>query len=218
MSARDATSSRRTPASRRVRTSMPYALLAIMCAALFVFPQFAGRRASAFNIYDALQLWSAYGLVALGVGLTMIVGEFDFGVLGVFALCPMIAVKLGEINLFLGLGAALALAAVVGFLQGAIVAKLRVHSMPVTLGFYIALLGREPRDRQFPKRVVLESRRGFRARRQSSPSFRRAASSPWPSSRSSSSSCDLLASAGTSARLEETGGQAAWWASRSTGC
>ena len=120
---------------------MPYALLAIMCVALFMLPQFSGRQASAFNVYDALQLWSAYGLVALGVGLTMIVGEFDFGVLGVFALCPMIAVKLGEFDLFLGLGAALALAALVGLLEGAIVAKLRVHSMPVTLGFYIALLG-----------------------------------------------------------------------------
>jgi ribose transport system permease protein len=141
MSVREERTTRRIPVSRRVRTSMPYALLAIMCAALFVFPQFAGRQASAFNVYDALQLWSAYGLIALGVALTMIVGEFDFGVLGVFALCPMIAVKLGETDLFLGLGAALALAAFVGFLQGAIVAKLRVHSMPVTLGFYIALLG-----------------------------------------------------------------------------
>jgi ribose transport system permease protein len=138
---RTETSTRRTPVSRRVRTSMPYALLAIMCVALFVFPQFASPQTSTFNIYDALQLWSAYGLVALGVGLTMIVGEFDFSVLGVFALCPMIAVKLGEYNLFLGLGAALALAAFVGLLEGAIVAKLRVHSMPVTLGFYIALLG-----------------------------------------------------------------------------
>jgi ribose transport system permease protein len=141
MKDREPTLTRRTPVSRRVRTSMPYALLAIMCVALFVFPQFAGRQTSTFNVYDALQLWSAYGLVALGVGLTMIVGEFDFGVLGVFALCPMIAVKLGEYNLFLGLGAALALAAFVGLLEGAIVAKLRVHSMPVTLGFYIALLG-----------------------------------------------------------------------------
>jgi ribose/xylose/arabinose/galactoside ABC-type transport system permease subunit len=120
---------------------MPYALLGIMGVALLVLPQFADRQASTFNIYDSLQLWSAYGLVALGVGLTMIAGEFDFGVLGVFALCPMIAVKLGEYNLFLGLAAALALAAFVGFLQGAIVAKLRIHSMPVTLGFYVALLG-----------------------------------------------------------------------------
>lgn len=135
------TGARRTPVSRRVRTAMPFTLLAIMGVALVVLPRFSGQQASAFNVYDALQLWSAYGLVALGVGLTMIVGEFDFGVLGVFALCPMIAVKLGELDLFLGLGAALAVAAAVGFLEGAIVAKLGVHSMPVTLGFYIALLG-----------------------------------------------------------------------------
>jgi ribose transport system permease protein len=103
MSLSKETSARKTPVSRRVRMSMPYLLLAVMCAALFMLPQFAGRQASAFNVYDALQLFSAYGLVALGVGLTMIVGEFDFGVLGVFALCPMIAVKLGEYNLLLGL-------------------------------------------------------------------------------------------------------------------
>jgi ribose transport system permease protein len=141
MTVSNKSSTRRTPMSRRVRTSMPYVLLAIMGAALFALPQFSGHQASTFNVYDSIQLFSAYGLVALGVGLTMIVGEFDFGVLGVFALCPMVAVKLGETNLFLGLGAALALAAFVGFLEGAIVAKLRVHSMPVTLGFYIALLG-----------------------------------------------------------------------------
>lgn len=127
--------------SRRVRTALPYGLLAVMGAALFVLPLFAHQQASAFNVYDALQLWSAYGLVALGVGLTMIVGEFDFSVLGVFALCPMIAVKLGETNLVLGLVVALAVAALVGFAQGALIAKLRIHSMPVTLGFYIALLG-----------------------------------------------------------------------------
>ena len=141
MNAPDWLPARRTPVSRRVRTILPFALLAVMAAALFVLPQFAGRQASAFNVYDALQLWSAYGLVALGVGLTMIVAEFDFSVLGVFALCPMIAVKLGEYNLLLGFSVAIVVAAIVGFLQGVIISKLRVHSMPVTLGFYIALLG-----------------------------------------------------------------------------
>ena len=54
-------SARKIPVSRRVRTSMPYVLLTIMCAALLVLPQFAGRQASAFNVYDACQLFSAYG-------------------------------------------------------------------------------------------------------------------------------------------------------------
>jgi ribose/xylose/arabinose/galactoside ABC-type transport system permease subunit len=116
-------------------------LLATMVVAFFVLPQFYDREASTFNVYLALQLWSAYGLVALGVGLTMIAGEFDFGVLGVFAFCPMIAVKVGEHGALLGIVVALGIAVVIGFLQGVIVARLRINSMPVTLGFYVALLG-----------------------------------------------------------------------------
>ena len=132
---------RRTPISRRIQTVMPYVLLAVMVGVLLALPLLTGPSATAFNVYDALQLWSAYGLVTLGVGLTMIAGEFDFGVLGVFAFCPMIAVKIGEYDATLGLALALGFAALIGFLQGVIVAKLRLHSMPVTLGFYIALLG-----------------------------------------------------------------------------
>jgi hypothetical protein len=67
MTVSNETTTRRTPVSRRVRTSMPYVLLVIMGAALFVLPQFVGQRASIFNVYDSLQLFSAYGLVALGV-------------------------------------------------------------------------------------------------------------------------------------------------------
>ncbi|HXT07141.1 MAG TPA: ABC transporter permease [Roseiarcus sp.] len=132
---------RPTPISRRIQTVMPYVLLAVMVGVLLALPLLTGQSATAFNVYDALQLWSAYGLVTLGVGLTMIAGEFDFGVLGVFAFCPMIAVKIGEYDATLGLALALGFAALIGFLQGVIVAKLRLHSMPVTLGFYIALLG-----------------------------------------------------------------------------
>ncbi len=71
----------------------------------------------------------------------MIAGEFDFGALGIFALCPMIAVKIGEYDTLLGFVVAIAIAAVFGFLQGVVVARLRLHSMAVTLGFYIAFLG-----------------------------------------------------------------------------
>lgn len=141
MSTHDEAPRRRVPVSRRVQTIMPYVLLAGMLATFLVLPQFSSRHASIFNVYNSLQLWSAYGLVALGVGLTMIAREFDFGALGVFALCPMIAVKLGEYDTLLGFAAAIGVAAIIGFLQGVIVAKLRLNSMPVTLGFYIALLG-----------------------------------------------------------------------------
>lgn len=141
MSVHEEAPRRRTPVSRRVQRIMPYVLLAAMLVTFLVLPQFSSRQASIFNVYNALQLWAAYGLVALGVGLTMIAGEFDFGVLGVFALCPMIAVTLGEYDALLGFVVAIGVAAAVGLAQGVLVAKLRLHSMPVTLGFYIALLG-----------------------------------------------------------------------------
>ena len=141
MSVQEQAPKRRTPVSRQVQTFMPYVLLAIMIAALLALPLFSSRQASIFNVYNSLQLWSAYGLIALGVGLTMIAREFDFGVLGVFALCPMIAVKLGEYDTLLGFVVAIGVAALIGLAQGLIIARLRLHSMPVTLGFYIALLG-----------------------------------------------------------------------------
>ena len=141
MSVQEEAPKRRIPVSRRVQTFMPYVLLAVMVATLLALPLFSSRQASIFNVYNSLQLWSAYGLIALGVGLTMIAREFDFGVLGVFALCPMIAVKLGEYDTLLGFVVAIAVAAMIGLAQGLIIARLRLHSMPVTLGFYIALLG-----------------------------------------------------------------------------
>ena len=131
----------RAPLPRHVRTVMPYVLLATLIVVLFVMPRLYGKTVSIFNVYDSLQYWSAYGLVALGLGLTMIAGEFDFSVLGIFAACPMIAVKVGEHGALLGLVVALGIAAVVGFLEGVIIARLRINSMAVTLGFYIALLG-----------------------------------------------------------------------------
>lgn len=141
MSVHEEAPKRRIPVARRVQMFMPYVLLAAMAVTFLALPHFSDRQASIFNVYNALQLWSAYGLIALGVGLTMIAREFDFGALGVFAFCPMIAVKLGEYDTLLGFVVAIAVAALIGFLQGGIVARLRLHSMPVTLGFYIALLG-----------------------------------------------------------------------------
>jgi ribose transport system permease protein len=141
MSVHEQIPARRAPLSRSVRTLMPYALLGSMVLVFFVLPLLSGKQATSFNVYDSLQLWSAYGLVALGVGLTMVAGEFDLSVLGVFAFCPMIAVKVGSHGWLLGIVAAVAIAAVIGLVEGLIISRLRINSMPVTLGFFIALLG-----------------------------------------------------------------------------
>jgi ribose/xylose/arabinose/galactoside ABC-type transport system permease subunit len=120
---------------------MPFVLLVVMVVAFFVLPQLSGREATSFNVYNALQNWAAFGLLALGVGLTMIAGEFDLGALGIYAVAGMIAVKVGEHGALLGVLVAVGAGAALGLAQGLIIARLRINSMPVTLGFYIALLG-----------------------------------------------------------------------------
>lgn len=132
---------RRTPVARRIRAGMPYVLLAIMLVVFFVLPEVTGNLTSSFNLFNALQMWSSVGLLALGIGLTMIAGEFDLGALGTYAVAGMVAIKVGENGAVLGIAAALAVGLGVGLAQGLIIARLRINSMPVTLGFYIALLG-----------------------------------------------------------------------------
>jgi ribose/xylose/arabinose/galactoside ABC-type transport system permease subunit len=126
---------------RVLRSLMPIALLGLMLVAFFVIPGFSGKQATSFNVYNALQAFSALGLVALALGITMIAGEFDLSVLGMFGLAGMVAVKAGGDSAVLGVLAALAVAVVVGVVQGLIVARFRVQSTPVTLGGYLVLLG-----------------------------------------------------------------------------
>lgn len=137
----EATAVRRASMARRVRGVMPFVLLGLMIAAFFVLPALEGKSVTSFNVYNALQNWAAVGLLALGVGLTMIAGEFDIGALGIYAISGMIAVKVGENGALLGIVAALAAGVLIGAVQGTIISRLRINSMPVTLGFYIALLG-----------------------------------------------------------------------------
>lgn len=141
MSAIAETLENRKSLARRLRLVMPFALLVVMLIAFFVLPALDGRELTTFNLFNATQNWSSVGLLALGVGLTMIVGEFDLGALGIYAISGMIAIKVGESGALLGVLAAVGVGVFIGFVQGMIIAKLNINSMPVTLGFYIALIG-----------------------------------------------------------------------------
>ncbi len=120
---------------------LPFFLLAVMLIAFFVLPGFSDKEVTAFTVYNALQYFAGAGLLALALGITMIAGEFDLSTLGVYGLAAMIAVQTGQDSPVLGVVLALAAAAAIGLIQGTIIAKLRINSMTVTLGGYLAVLG-----------------------------------------------------------------------------
>src|SRR4029077_4061705 len=84
--------------------------------------------------YSTLQSFSTFSLVALGLGLTMLIGEFDLSVAGVFGLAGCVAVLTGETNPWLGLACALAVGGSFGFAQGLIITAMKLGSVAVTLG------------------------------------------------------------------------------------
>lgn len=126
---------------RRLVGALPYLILGLMFLAFYVLPSSSGRETTSLNVYDSVQTFADLGLVSLALGLTMIAGEFDLSVLGMYGLGAMVAVKLGGSSPVLGVFAALATGALAGVVQGSIVARLRMNSMTVTLGGYLILLG-----------------------------------------------------------------------------
>jgi ribose/xylose/arabinose/galactoside ABC-type transport system permease subunit len=125
----------------RPETATPLLSFCVVLAAFLLVPVYSGHALSDFDVFNTLQWFSLVGLIALALGLTILAGEFDVSVLGMQALGGVLAVKAGADSGALGILAAVAACAFLGAVQGGVIAKLRVQSMPVTIGAYIALLG-----------------------------------------------------------------------------
>ena len=126
----------------RSHTLRPYVILGIVVIAFALLPVFdSSATISSQNIYDVLQILAGVGIVTLALGLTMIAGEFDLSVSSTFLLGGMIAVLTGVHSPVLGVVYAVGAGVAVGLVQGVTIAKLRMESMTVTLGGFIALLG-----------------------------------------------------------------------------
>ena len=119
----------------------PFVTLAVFCAAFALLPAYTTGEVGTANVFNVLENFSGVGLVALALGLTMLIGEYDLSVSSSYLLGGMLAVKTGVSSPVVGVLVAVAVGLLVGFIQGFLVAKLRMSSMPVTLGGFIALLG-----------------------------------------------------------------------------
>jgi ribose transport system permease protein len=126
---------------RRPETLLPLASVGVTVIAFALIPAYTDAVIAPFDVYNTFQIFARLGLLALALGLTMIAGEFDLSVVGIYALGGMLAVQVGQEHWFYGLLAALAAGAVIGLIQGGVIAGLKLPSMPVTLATYITLLG-----------------------------------------------------------------------------
>jgi simple sugar transport system permease protein len=117
-----------------------FAAIVILIFFLAVAPAFR----SADSFFTVLYQASTYGIVAVGVGMLMIGGEFDLSAgVAVFSaglLNSMFCYNLG-INLWVGAGLALVFALGIGFLNGYLVMRTGIPSFLITLGTFFVLQG-----------------------------------------------------------------------------
>jgi ribose/xylose/arabinose/galactoside ABC-type transport system permease subunit len=119
----------------------PFAVLAA-CIVLLAFADAGnGRFLSAATAYSALQTFATISLVTLGLGLTMMIREFDLSVVGMYGMAGCIAVLTGAHDPWLGLGLGLAAGLIAGMAQGFIIVRLNLSSVGVTLGGLLVFVG-----------------------------------------------------------------------------
>ena len=122
-------------------SARPFTIMAGAILVMALIDRGTGYFFSLGTIFSVMQLFATLGLVALGLGLSMLVREFDLSVAGMVGLAGAIAVMTGVTNpwlgVFLGVGAGVAS----GVLQGIIMIWLGLSSVGVTLGGLLTLQG-----------------------------------------------------------------------------
>lgn len=93
------------------------------------------------NLFALMQNFALVGLVALGLALTMIVGEFDLSVAPMVAVGGLILAKTGDDSALIGVLWACLFGLIVGVTNALFIIKLKVSSLVSTLGTMILLSG-----------------------------------------------------------------------------
>jgi ribose transport system permease protein len=125
-------------ANRSVR---PYLLLLAIAVVLWILAGGHGVFFTTSTAFSVLQQFATIGLIALGVGLSMIIREIDLSVAGMMSLSGCIAVLTGANHPALGVALAVLFGLAWGLLQGVIMVWLRLGSIGVTLGGLLTLSG-----------------------------------------------------------------------------
>lgn len=125
----------------RLRDVYPFLILGLCVIGLLVLPGLYGGTVSTINVYNVLQTFADYGLVGLAIGLVIIAGEYDLSTAGAYAAGAIVAVKLGADAAMIGVIAAVGVGLAAGAIQGAVMTRFKMNSVPVTLGGYLTLVG-----------------------------------------------------------------------------
>lgn len=119
----------------------PFVLLILE---IIVFTLRSSAFLSSTNISNLLAFTPELGMIALGMTMLMTSGEFDLSVGSVFGFAPVVMwtiLNTGTASLEVGFFVAIAIAVVIGYVNGIFVTRLKIPSFLVTLGMLLVVRG-----------------------------------------------------------------------------
>jgi ribose/xylose/arabinose/galactoside ABC-type transport system permease subunit len=122
-------------------TLRPFLLLLLVVVGFAAFHGEAGGFLERKTAFSAFQHFATVGLVALALGLTMLMREFDLSVAGMMGLGGCVAVMSGNDYASLGLLVAVLVGAAGGLIQGGLIVRLGLGSVAVSLGGLLTFTG-----------------------------------------------------------------------------
>lgn len=93
------------------------------------------------NLINILYQISVDGTLATGMTILMLMGEIDLSIGISMALAGTVIIMLQPLGIFLSIAGGLLTGVFIGFLNGLLVTRLRLNSLPATLGMMIGLQG-----------------------------------------------------------------------------
>ncbi len=135
---------RLTALFQRLISAPEFGPLVLLVAEILVFTVRSPAFLSTSNISNLLAFTPELGMITLGMTLLMTAGEFDLSVGSVFGFAPIMMWTFYNTHagsLEVGFLFALVIAALVGFINGWMVTRLRIPSFLVTLGMQFVVRG-----------------------------------------------------------------------------
>jgi simple sugar transport system permease protein len=129
---------------RRVAARPEFGPFLLLIVEIAIFQALSPKFLSDTNISNLLTFMPELGLIALAMTLLMTAGEFDLSVGSVFGFCAVVMWTIfneGFGSLEIGFLIAMALAALIGLVNGLFVTRLRIPSFLVTLGMLLVVRG-----------------------------------------------------------------------------
>lgn len=123
--------------------SLPFTSAILVTAGVFgYFALTTPGFATANTTYVVISQFTLFGLAALGMGTTMLAGEFDLAFPYTAALAGIVAMQVATADsMVLGLAAGVALGLLVGVIGGVLINALSIPSLVLTLGTGLVLSG-----------------------------------------------------------------------------